>query len=65
MNKAAVQHRTLMIVLAIVLLAVAFPLYWMLLSSFNPRTVLFQPPYKFSASTFGGELQDLFLPRNF
>jgi len=29
-----------------VLVVVAFPFYWMLLSSFTPREVLFKPPYK-------------------
>ncbi len=66
MKKAAAQHRTLMIVLAIVLLAVAFPFYWMLLSSFTPRTVLFQPPYKFFRLDLSVEnYRDLFFATEF
>ena len=30
-----------------VLVLVAFPFYWMLLTSFTPREVLFRPPYQF------------------
>jgi multiple sugar transport system permease protein len=33
--------------LLLVLVVVAFPFYWMVLSSFTPREVLFRPPYRF------------------
>jgi multiple sugar transport system permease protein len=66
MKKAAVRHRTMMAVLAIVLIVVAFPFYWMLLSSFTPRTVLFQPPYKFFRLDLSLEnYKDLFFATEF
>ncbi|HEY7251919.1 MAG TPA: carbohydrate ABC transporter permease, partial [Methylomirabilota bacterium] len=39
------RHAPLALLL-VVLVVVAFPFYWMLLSSFTPREVLFKPPYK-------------------
>jgi ABC-type glycerol-3-phosphate transport system permease component len=32
--------------LVVVLVAVAFPFYWMLLTSFTPREALFKPPFR-------------------
>lgn len=45
MRGAAARWAPLLALLAI-LAVVAFPFYWMLLSAFTPRAVLFRPPYQ-------------------
>jgi multiple sugar transport system permease protein len=49
-----------------VLAIVAFPFYWMLLSSFTPREVLFRPPYRlFRTDLSLGNYRDLLFATEF
>jgi multiple sugar transport system permease protein len=45
--RGAIARHGPLLLLLVVLVVVAFPFYWMLLSSFTPRQVLFRPPYAF------------------
>ncbi len=46
MTAEIVKSRGLFVAIGGILVLVAFPFYWMLLSSLTPRAVLFQPPYR-------------------
>ncbi len=66
MKQVELERRAILIVLFLVLVVVAFPFYWMLLSSLTPRTVLFQPPYKFYRADLSLEnYRDLFFATDF
>ena len=55
-----------LLALLVVLGVVAFPFYWMLLSSFTPREVLFRPPYRFVRLDLSLEnYRDLFFATEF
>jgi multiple sugar transport system permease protein len=66
MRKGAIGKHLPLVVLGLVLGIVAFPFYWMLLSSLIPRTVLFQPPYRFFRLDLSLEnYRDLFFATEF
>ena len=44
--RGGVERWAPMVALLVILAVVAFPFYWMLLSAFTPRAVLFRPPYR-------------------
>jgi multiple sugar transport system permease protein len=62
----AVRRYAPMMGLLAVLVVVAFPFYWMLLSSLTPREVLFRPPYRFARLDVSLEnYRDLFFATEF
>lgn len=66
MKGSVKQHRILMLVLILALGIVAFPFYWMLLTSLTPRTILFRPPYQFFRLDLSLEnYKDLFFATDF
>ena len=52
--------------LLVVLVLVAFPFYWMVLTSFTPREALFKPPYRFFRLDFSlGNYRELLFATEF
>ena len=52
--------------LLVVLVLVAFPFYWMVLTSFTPREALFRPPYQFFRLDFSlGNYRELLFATEF
>ena len=52
--------------LLVVLVVVAFPFYWMVLTSFTPREALFKPPYRFFRLDFSlGNYRELLFATEF
>ena len=55
-----------LVLLLSVLVVVAFPFYWMLLTSITPREALFKPPYKFFRLDFSlGNYRELLFATEF
>ncbi|MBI2469011.1 MAG: carbohydrate ABC transporter permease [Candidatus Rokubacteria bacterium] len=64
--RGAVERHGPLLLLLVILALVAFPFYWMLLSSLTPRQVLFQPPYAFVRTDLSLEnFRDLFFTTEF
>ena len=60
------QGSAIFAVLVVVLGVVAFPFYWMVISSVTPKEALFQPPYRFFRLDFSlGNYRDLLFATEF
>lgn len=64
--RATIERQGPLVLLLVILALVAFPFYWMLLSSFTPREVLFRPPYRLVRTDLSlGNYRDLFFATEF